>query len=168
MIQTRSMTGYNQQTNILNPSVLREGLKYLTHPITVRQKQLTALSYIYESIKRCDFALSIWYTKVLSKSLDAVRIWFCCCVFYPFCVGAMRARNKQEETDTVQEINRPMWPFSNRAHQRFVRCVKVSSFTLRLTRVHNFFLGLYARESRLQDIEGEVKIVGSSFGWKNL
>ena len=62
------MTGYNQQTNILNPSVLREGLKYLTHPITVRQKQLTALSYIYESIKRCDFALSIWYTKVLSKS----------------------------------------------------------------------------------------------------
>ena len=28
------------------------------------------------------------------------------------------------------------------------------------------FLGLYARESRLQDIEGEVKIVGSSFGWK--
>ena len=37
-------------------------------------------------------------------------------------------------------------------------------YTLRLTRVHNFFLGLYARESRLQDIEGEVKIVGSSFG----
>ena len=42
-------------------------------------------------------------------------------------------------------------------------CVKVSPHTQRSTRVH-LVLGLYARDSRLQDIEGEVKIVGSSLG----
>ena len=46
-----------------------------------------------------------------------------------------------------------------------MRYVKVSPYTLCLIKVH-LVLGLYARDSRLQDIEGVVKIVGSSLGGK--
>ena len=61
MIQTRSMTGFNQQTNILNPSVFREGIKYKSaYHCKAETVDCTNL-HIYESIKRCDFALSIWY-----------------------------------------------------------------------------------------------------------
>ena len=159
MIQTRSMTGFNQQTNILNPSVFREGIKYKSAYHCKAETVDCTLTYIWiNQALRLRFKYLVRYC--LSNSLseyDFVEtVRFAC-----FVLGRWDANRKRIQ------YRKPTGRCDHSA-RRLVRDSRPASrsvytHTLRLTRVH-LVLGLYARDSRLQDIEGEVKIVGSSLG----